>query len=67
MEAACSTGLTRLQAMRYVVLSRAVRNVLANLLYSPTPIVVAALIYFLLLWPLVRLPNRLENRALAAR
>ena len=32
-----------------------------------TPIVVAAAIYFLLLWPVVRLLSRLENRALARR
>ena len=32
-----------------------------------TPIVLAAIIYFLLLWPLVRLLSRLENRALAGR
>jgi polar amino acid transport system permease protein len=38
-----------------------------SLTYNPTPIVVAALIYFVLLWPLVRLLSRLENRALAAR
>ena len=30
-------------------------------------IVVAAIVYFLLLWPLVRLLSRLENRALASR
>ena len=35
--------------------------------YNPTPIVLAALVYFLILWPLVRLLSRLENRALAAR
>jgi polar amino acid transport system permease protein len=29
--------------------------------------VVAALIYFLMLWPVVRLLSRLENRALAGR
>src|SRR6185503_940953 len=94
-EAARSTGLSRLQAMAYVVLPQAVRNVLPDLLsntlevvkltslgsvvavpellfqarqaqsltYNPTPIVVAALIYFVLLWPLVRLLSRLENRA----
>jgi polar amino acid transport system permease protein len=99
MEAARSTGLSRLQAMAHVVLPQAVRNVLPDLLsntlevvkltalgsvvavpellyqarqaqsltYSPTPIVVAALIYVALLWPLVRLLSRLENRALAAR
>jgi polar amino acid transport system permease protein len=39
-----------------------------SITYNPTPIVVAALIYyFLLLWPVVRLLSRLENRALAAR
>ena len=31
------------------------------------PIVLAALIYFLMLWPLVRVLSRLENRALAGR
>jgi polar amino acid transport system permease protein len=35
-----------------------------SLTYNPTPIVVAALLYFLLLWPVVRLLSRLENRAL---
>jgi polar amino acid transport system permease protein len=38
-----------------------------SLTYNPTPIVLAALIYFVMLWPLVRLLSRLENRALAAR
>ncbi len=37
-----------------------------SLTYNPTPIVAAALIYFALLWPLVRLLSRLENRALRA-
>jgi polar amino acid transport system permease protein len=99
VEAARSTGLSRLQAMAYVVLPQAVRNVLPDLLsntlevvkltslgsvvavpellyqarqaqsitYNPTPIVVAAVIYFLMLWPVVRLLSRLENRALAGR
>ena len=99
VEAARSTGLGRMQAMRYVVLPQAVRNVMPDLLsntlevvkltslgsvvavpellyearqaqsitYNPTPIVMAAVIYFLLLWPLVRLLSRLENRALASR
>jgi len=99
VEAARATGLSRLQAMTYVVLPQAVRNVLPDLMsntlevvkltslgsvvampellfqarqaqsltYSPTPIVVAAIIYFLLLWPLVRLLSRLENQALAGR
>jgi polar amino acid transport system permease protein len=33
--------------------------------YNPTPIVLAALVYFVMLWPLVRLLSRLENRAIA--
>jgi polar amino acid transport system permease protein len=35
--------------------------------FNPTPIVMAAVIYFLILWPVVRLLSRLENRALAHR
>ena len=35
--------------------------------FNPTPIVMAAVIYFLILWPMVRLLSRLENRALAGR
>lgn len=35
--------------------------------FNATPIVVAALAYFLLLWPCVRLLSRLENRQIAAR
>lgn len=38
-----------------------------SITYNPTPIMAAAVVYFLLLWPLVRLLSRLENRALAAR
>jgi polar amino acid transport system permease protein len=43
-----------------------------SLTYNPTPIVptsivVAAIIYFLMLWPVVRLLSRLENRGLAGR
>ncbi len=99
MEAARSTGLTRGQAMAYVVLPQAVRNVLPDLIsntlevvkltsiasvvalpellfqarqaqsvtYNATPIMAAAVAYFVLLWPVVRLLSRLENRQLAAR
>ena len=99
VEAARSTGLSRLQAMIYIVLPQAVRNVLPDLLsntlevvkltslgsvvavpellyqarqaqsltFNPTPIVMAAAVYFLILWPMVRVLSRLENRALAAR
>ena len=35
--------------------------------YNPTPIVAAAIAYFVLLWPLVRVLSRLENRAIAGR
>jgi len=35
--------------------------------YNATPIVAAALAYFLLLWPLVRLVSKLENKAMAGR
>jgi polar amino acid transport system permease protein len=34
--------------------------------YNATPIVMAAVVYFLILWPVVRLLSRLENRALHA-
>ncbi|HEY0419309.1 MAG TPA: amino acid ABC transporter permease [Acetobacteraceae bacterium] len=99
MEAARSTGLSHGQAMAWVVLPQAVRNVLPDLLsntlevvkltalgsvvatpellfqarqaqsltYNATPIVAAAIIYFVLLWPFVRLLSRLENRSLASR
>jgi polar amino acid transport system permease protein len=97
VEAARSTGLGGLQAVTYIVLPQAIRNVLPDLLsntldvvkltslgsvvavpnsvqarqarvtFNPTPIVMAAAIYFLILWPLVRLLSRLENRALAGR
>ena len=99
IEAARSTGLGRLQAMGYIVLPQAVRNVMPDLMsntlevvkltslgsvvavpellfqarqaqsvtFNATPIVMAAVIYFLILWPMVRLLSRLENRALASR
>ena len=99
VEAARSTGLTRGQTMRFVVLPQAVRNVLPDLIsntlevvkltsiasvvalpellfqarqaqsvtYNATPIMVAAVVYFLLLWPVVRVLSRLENRQLAGR
>lgn len=35
--------------------------------YNATPIMVAAVAYFILLWPVVRLLSRLENRQLAGR
>src|SRR6185312_7221657 len=75
VEAARSTGLSRLQAMGYIVLPQAVRNVMPDLLSNTLEVVkltslasvVAAIIYFLMLWPLVRLLSRLENRAMAGR
>ena len=35
--------------------------------YNASPIVAAAIIYFILLWPVVRLLSRLENKQLAER
>ena len=94
MEAARSTGLNKLQAMIYVILPQATRNVLPDLLsntievvkltsiasvvalhellysadmarsitYNSSPIVLAAGIYLLILWPVVRMLSRLEHR-----
>ena len=99
VEAARSTGLSRGQAMAWVVLPQAVRNMLPDLIsntlevvkltsiasvvalpellfqarqaqsvtFNATPIVAAAVAYFVLLWPVVRLLSRLENRQLAGR
>ncbi|MDB5819595.1 MAG: amino acid transporter permease [Rhizobacter sp.] len=93
MEAARSTGLTRLKGLRFIVLPQAIRNVAPDLLgncieivklttiasvvgmpellraardpqslvYNPSPIVLAALMYLALLWPLTRLLARLER------
>jgi len=38
-----------------------------SLVYNPTPIVAAALIYLVLLWPAVRFLSRLEHRHVASR
>ena len=38
-----------------------------SITYNPSPIVAAAVIYFLLLWPFVRLLSRLDHRLLAGR
>jgi len=97
MEAARSTGLSAIQAMTWVILPQALRNVLPDLVsntlevvkltsiasavalpellyqarqaqsvtYNPSPIVAAAAIYFVLLWPVVRLLSRLEHKAIA--
>jgi polar amino acid transport system permease protein len=97
MEAARSTGLSRLQALAYVIVPQAVRNCLPDLVgngieviklttiasvvalpellrvardaqslvYNPSPIVLAALLYLILLWPLVRLLSRLEHKSRA--
>ncbi len=37
-----------------------------DLVYNPTPLMAAALIYFLVLWPLVRLISKLDRRSMAA-
>lgn len=95
MEAARASGLSRAQALAYVIVPQATRNVLPDLLsntlevvkltsiasvvavteltfaarnaqallFNATPIVLAALMYLALLWPMVRLLSRLENKA----
>lgn len=99
MEAARSTGLTRLQALRHVVIPQAVKNVMPDLVsnsievvklttiasvvglpellraardaqslvYNPSPVVLAALMYLALLWPLTRWMARLEHRRTMTR
>lgn len=99
MEAARSTGLNRVQAMIYVILPQALRNVAPDLTsntielikatsiasavalpellreariaqglaYNATPLIAAAAIYLLMLWPMVRLLSRLERRMMSAR
>jgi len=94
MEAARSTGLSRTQALAWVIVPQAVRNALPDLVgngieviklttiasvvalpellrvardaqslvYNPSPIVLAALLYLALLLPLVRWLSRLEHR-----
>ncbi|MDR6396585.1 amino acid ABC transporter permease [Herbaspirillum seropedicae] len=94
MEAARSTGLSRVQALAYVIVPQAMRNTLPDLVgngieviklttiasvvalpellrvardaqslvYNPSPIVLAALLYLLLLLPLVRWLSLLEHR-----
>ncbi|MDM9558168.1 amino acid ABC transporter permease [Bordetella petrii] len=99
IEAARSTGLSNWQALWYVQIPQAARNVMPDLIsntlevvklttlasavalpellrvardaqslvYNPSPIVLAALFYLALLWPVVRLLSRLEHRQLPAR
>jgi polar amino acid transport system permease protein len=42
----------------------AARNAQA-LTYNPTPIVLAALMYLVMLWPVVRLVSRLEHKSVS--
>ena len=99
MEAAKSTGLNRIQAMVYIILPQAVRNVLPDLTsntlelikatsiasvvalpellrmgriiqglaYNATPLIAVAIIYLIMLWPMVRLLSRLERKMMTAR
>ena len=96
-DAARSTGLAEHQALTYVVLPQAVRNVLPDLVsntvevvkltsiasvvalpellyaadmarsvtFNSSPIVLAAAIYLVMLWPIVRLISRMERRIAA--
>jgi polar amino acid transport system permease protein len=93
-DAARSTGMRAWQALAYVVLPQAVRNVLPDLVsntvevvkltslasvvalpellysadmarsitFNASPIVLAAAIYLVMLWPVVRLISRMERR-----
>jgi polar amino acid transport system permease protein len=93
-DATRSTGLKAHQALAYVVLPQAIRNVLPDLIsntvevvkltslasvvalpellysadmarsitFNTSPIVLAAAIYLVMLWPIVRLVSRLERR-----
>jgi polar amino acid transport system permease protein len=36
-----------------------------GLSYNPTPLVVAALVYFIMFWPFVRIVSRMQKRAFA--
>ena len=36
-----------------------------GLLYNPTPLVAAAIVYFIMFWPFVRLVSRMQNKAVA--
>lgn len=94
MQAARSTGLTKVQGLRYVVIPQAIKNVLPDLVgnaieivkltsiasvvaipellraardaqsivFNPSPVMLAAMIYLALLWPLTRWLGRLEHR-----
>lgn len=96
-EAARSTGLSAVQALVWVVLPQAIKNVIPPLttntleviknssiasvialqellksartaegiVFNPTPLVAAAVIYFVLLWPMVRLISALDRREIA--
>lgn len=37
-----------------------------GLVYNPTPLIAAAIVYFLMFWPFVRLVSRLQNRTAAS-
>ena len=50
----------------FVELTQAAR-VVQGLTFNATPIIAAALLYFIILWPLARLVSRLERRTLVSR
>jgi polar amino acid transport system permease protein len=41
-------------------------QLLQGMVYNPTPLIAAALIYFVLLWPVVRLVSRMERQMIAS-
>ena len=55
-----------LTSMEMTELLNNARNAQA-LTYNATPVVAAALIYLVMLWPLVRLVSRLEHKSIALR
>lgn len=59
-------GTTLASVVGFTELLNNARNAQA-LTYNATPVVAAALIYLVLLWPLVRLVSRLEHKSIAVR
>jgi polar amino acid transport system permease protein len=52
------TSITSAVALQELLRSAQIAQ---GLLYNPTPLVAAAIVYFLMFWPLVRLVSRMQN------
>jgi polar amino acid transport system permease protein len=63
LELVKATSLASVVAMPELLRSA---RIVQGLAYNPTPLIAAALVYFLLLWPLVRLVSRLERGMVAS-